>query len=100
MRETVTPRKIPMRMCIGCNEMNPKREMLRVVRQQDGTILLDVTGKQAGRGAYVCKRLDCLKAARKARRLEKTFSCKISDEVYVSLETAMQQAEQAGDPDA
>lgn len=90
----MTPKKIPMRMCLGCNEMKPKREMIRVVHQKDGTILLDVTGKQAGRGAYICPKLDCLKAARKARRLERTFSTRISDEIYAALEASMQDAEQ------
>ena len=90
-------KKIPMRMCTGCGEMKPKRSMIRVVHQKDGTILLDTTGKQAGRGAYVCPQLSCLLKARKARRLEKAFSCKISDEIYAALESQMQSAE-AGDP--
>lgn len=89
----MTPRKIPMRMCLGCNEMKPKREMIRVVHQKDGTILLDATGKQSGRGAYICPQLSCLRSARKARRLEKAFSCRISDEIYAALETAMQAQE-------
>ena len=92
----MTPKKIPMRMCLGCNEMKPKRELIRVVHQKDGTILLDATGKQAGRGAYICPKMTCLKAARKARRLEKTFSCRISDEIYDALEQSMQTAEQNG----
>lgn len=98
----MTPKKIPMRMCLGCNEQKPKREMIRVVHQKDGTILLDAGGKAAGRGAYVCPSLACLKAARKARRLEKAFSCKISDEVYAALEAAMQvqEAQQGGDENA
>ncbi|MBQ6041758.1 MAG: YlxR family protein [Oscillospiraceae bacterium] len=91
----MTPKKIPMRMCLGCNEMKPKRELIRVVHQKDGTILLDATGKQAGRGAYICPQLSCLKAARKARRLEKAFSCRISDEIYAALEASMQEAENA-----
>ncbi len=92
-------KKIPMRMCLGCNEMKSKREMIRVVHQKDGTILLDATGKQAGRGAYICPQLACLQKARKARRLEKAFSCKISEEIYDALEQSMQDAE-GGDPDA
>ena len=83
------PKKIPKRMCLGCNEQKPKRDMIRVVHQKDGTILLDAAGKQAGRGAYICPQLACLKAARKSRRLEKTFSCRISDEIYAGLEAAM-----------
>lgn len=87
----MTPKKIPMRMCLGCNEMKPKRELIRVVHQKDGTILLDATGKQQGRGAYICPKLECLKAARKAHRLEKAFACRISEEIYDALETAMQE---------
>ena len=93
----MTPRKIPMRMCLGCNEMKPKRELIRVVHQKDGTILLDATGKCAGRGAYICPQLACLQKAKKARRLEKAFACKISEEIYAELEASMQQAE-AGEP--
>ncbi|MBR4199656.1 MAG: YlxR family protein [Oscillospiraceae bacterium] len=87
----MTPKKIPLRMCLGCNEMKPKRELIRVVHQKDCSILLDATGKQQGRGAYICPQLSCLRAARKARRLEKAFSCRISEEIYDALETAMQQ---------
>lgn len=83
-------------MCLGCNEMKPKRELIRVVHQKDGTILLDAVGKQAGRGAYICPRTECLKAARKARRLEKAFSCRISEEIYDALEAAMLSEEKAG----
>ena len=93
----MTPRKIPMRMCLGCNEMKPKRELIRVVHQKDGAILLDATGKCAGRGAYICPQLACLQKAKKARRLEKAFACKISEEIYAELEASMQQAE-AGEP--
>ncbi len=86
-------------MCLGCNEMKPKREMLRIVHQKEGAILTDTTGKLAGRGAYICRRLTCLQKARKARRLEKTFSCQISEEIYAALEAALKDAE-AGDTDA
>lgn len=92
-------KKIPMRMCVGCNEMKPKRELIRAVHQKDGTVLLDTTGKQAGRGAYICPQLACLQKARKARRLEKAFSCQIAPEIYDAMEQAMQGAE-AGDPHA
>ena len=82
-------KKTPLRMCTGCGEMKPKQELVRVVRSPDGDISLDLTGKKPGRGAYVCKNIDCLKAARKARRFEKAFSCKIPDEVYNRLEEEM-----------
>ena len=78
--------KIPMRMCTGCGEMKPKRELVRVVKSPQGEISLDLTGKKPGRGAYVCKNVTCLRAARKARRLERAFSCAISPQVYDQME--------------
>lgn len=86
-------RKVPMRMCTGCGQMKPKREMVRVVKSQDGEIALDLTGKKAGRGAYVCRDIECLQKARKARRLEKAFSCRIPDEVYDRMEEELQSGE-------
>lgn len=86
-------RKVPMRMCTGCGQMKPKRELVRVVKSQDGEIALDLTGKKAGRGAYVCRDIECLQKARKARRLEKAFSCRIPDEVYDSMEEELQSGE-------
>ncbi|MBO5571689.1 MAG: YlxR family protein [Ruminococcus sp.] len=76
------PKKIPMRMCLGCNEMKPKMELIRVVKSPEGEISLDFKGKAPGRGAYICRSTDCLSKARKARRLEKSFSCKIEESVY------------------
>ncbi len=82
-------KKVPMRMCTGCGEMKPKRELVRVVKSPDGQISLDLTGKKSGRGAYVCRNGECLNKARKARRFEKAFSCKIPDEVYDRMEEEM-----------
>lgn len=82
-------KKIPMRMCLGCNEMKPKKELVRVVKTKEGEISLDLTGKKSGRGAYICKSAECLSKARKARRLEKSFSCKIEDEIYESMEAEL-----------
>lgn len=79
-------RKIPMRMCLGCGEMKPKKELIRVVRSPEGEISLDLTGKKSGRGAYICRDTECFGKARKAKRLEKAFSCRISDEVYDAME--------------
>lgn len=79
-------KKIPMRMCLGCGEMKPKKELVRVVKTPEDEILLDITGKKSGRGAYICPNIECLAKARKARRMEKNFACRISDEVYDSLE--------------
>lgn len=75
-----------MRKCTGCNEMKPKRELVRVVKNKEGEISLDLTGKKAGRGAYICRDVSCLQAARKNRGLERAFSCKIPAEVYDSME--------------
>lgn len=79
-------KRIPMRMCTGCGQMKPKKELVRVVKSPEGEISLDLTGKKPGRGAYVCRSAECLKAARKSRRFEKAFSCKIPDEVYDRME--------------
>lgn len=85
---------IPMRKCSGCGEIKSKGELIRVVKSKDKEngineniqISLDLTGKKPGRGAYLCKNIDCLKLARKLRRLERSFSCKIPPEVYDRLE--------------
>ncbi len=79
-------RRIPMRKCTGCNEMKPKKELVRVVRSPEGEVSLDLTGKKPGRGAYVCRNLECLKKARKAKRFENAFSCVIPDGVYDKME--------------
>lgn len=79
------PKKIPVRRCTGCGEHYPKIELIRVLRQPDGEIILDVTGKKSGRGAYICKSPECLKKARKQRRIESALECAVPDEVYESL---------------
>lgn len=78
-------KKIPMRMCLGCSEMKPKKELVRVVKSKEGEISLDLTGKKAGRGAYICKDVACFEKARKSRRFEKSFSCRIDDEIFESM---------------
>lgn len=83
-------KKIPVRMCSGCGEHFPKKDLVRVVRAADGTISVDLTGKKSGRGAYICKSVDCLRKARKARRLERGFACQIPEEVYNRLEEEIQ----------
>ena len=79
------PRKIPMRMCIACNEMKPKKELIRVVHSKEGDISLDLTGKTAGRGAYICKSRECFALLKKGRRLNRAFSCNVSDDIYDNL---------------
>lgn len=86
-------KKIPMRMCTGCGEMKPKKELVRVVKSPEGEVSLDLTGKKPGRGAYVCRNAACLKAARKARRLERAFSCRIPDTVYDRMEEELSRNE-------
>lgn len=76
------PKKIPMRMCLGCGGMKPKKELIRAVKSPEGEVSLDFTGKKAGRGAYICRCIDCFEKARKGRRLEKSFSCRIDENVY------------------
>ena len=83
-------KKIPMRMCTGCGEMKPKRELIRVVKSPEGEIALDRTGRLPGRGAYVCPDPECLKKARKTRRLERVFSSAIPDEIYDALEKELE----------
>lgn len=79
-------RKIPIRTCTGCGTAKPKSELIRVVKSPEGEISLDLTGKKSGRGAYVCKSVDCLQKARRAKRFERAFSMQIPDEVYDRLE--------------
>ena len=76
------PKKIPMRMCLGCGEMKPKKELIRAVKSPEGDISLDFTGKKSGRGAYSCRSSQCCDKARKGRRFEKSFSCRIDESVY------------------
>lgn len=87
------PKRVPLRMCAGCGVHRPKRELIRVVRSPAGEISLDTTGRKPGRGAYLCPSPECLKKARKSRRLERTFSCQIPDAVYDAMEEEMKQGE-------
>lgn len=83
------PKKIPLRQCLGCREMKPKGELIRVVRAPDGAISLDFRGKKPGRGAYLCPDPECLARARKGRALERAFSAQIDPGVYAALEEQM-----------
>ena len=86
-------KKIPMRMCLWCGEMRPKRELIRVVKSKEGDISLDLTGKKSGRGAYICKSVECFEKARKARKFERSFSCMISEDIYNSMEGELRENE-------
>ena len=81
----VKPRKIPMRMCVGCREMKPKKELQRIVKSPEGVIAVDRVGRMPGRGAYVCKSVECLKKAQKIRALERALETQISPEVFETL---------------
>ena len=79
-------KKIPVRMCVACREMKPKKEMLRVVRPKEGDVFIALTGKAAGRGAYVCNDPACIRKLKKGRLLNKVFSAEIPAEVYEKIE--------------
>ena len=86
-------KKIPQRRCVGCGESFPKKELIRVVRDKDGIVSLDFTGKMAGRGAYLCKNTLCFKKAQKAKRLESNLECTIPEAVYDALSLELAQHE-------
>lgn len=89
-------KKQPLRMCTGCGEMKPKKELIRVVRSKEGEISLDLRGKAPGRGAYVCRDLTCLKQARRKGRIAKALSCAIPDEVYDRMEKELADDDESG----
>ncbi len=78
-------KKIPMRMCTGCMEMKPKKELIRIVKSPEGEVSVDLTGKKSGRGAYICKSAECLEKAFKAKRLSRNLDVSISEEIYNKL---------------
>jgi len=84
------PKKIPMRMCVGCREMKPKRELIRVVRSPEGEVSMDPVGKKPGRGAYVCRSVDCLKRAIKQRQLERQLEVQLTEEVAQALQDTIE----------
>ena len=83
----------PLRQCVGCGEMKPKNELIRIVRSPEGNISLDRSGKANGRGAYICESEECYKKAVKARRLEKTFSMQLSQTVLEQIEKELRKSE-------
>ena len=86
-------KKIPMRQCLGCREMKPKRDLIRVVKSPTGDIALDFKGKAQGRGAYVCPNSDCLKRAIRSKALERAFETPIPEEIYSQLSQQMEAGE-------
>jgi predicted RNA-binding protein YlxR (DUF448 family) len=82
----VKQRKIPQRKCLGCNISKPKKELIRIVREPNGTINLDTIGRKNGRGAYICPNSDCLNSVKKNHGLDRAFELKVPDEIYQRLE--------------
>lgn len=89
-------KKIPMRQCMGCREMKPKKELIRVVRSPEGSVALDFKGKAPGRGAYLCPDLQCLKKARKSGSIGRVLEVEIPAEIYDEMETVMEQEAENG----
>ncbi len=93
-------KKIPIRMCVGCRTMKEKRELVRVVRAEDGSARLDLTGKMNGRGAYICPDEQCLKRAVKSRALERALETSVSSEVMAELSDRIAALSSKGEGDA
>ena len=87
----IAPRKIPLRQCLGCREMKPKRELVRVVKSPQGDISLDIQGKKPGRGAYVCPQVACLQKIKKNRALERAFSLTVPEEIFEGLQRQLEE---------
>lgn len=83
-------KKVPMRMCLGCQEMKPKKELIRIVKSKENDISIDSIGKKPGRGAYMCKSADCFDRARKGKRLERAFETSISEDIYDTLKQQLE----------
>lgn len=79
-------KRVPQRKCVGCGEMIGKKGAVRVVRDKEGSFSVDPTGKKSGRGAYICNDMKCLELARKGKKLERSFKCKVPEEIYNDLE--------------
>jgi len=86
-------KKIPLRQCLGCREMKPKKELIRVVRSPEGEISIDHRGKKPGRGAYICPDEGCLKKAVKSRSLERAFSVSVPEDIYDDLAQQLKEQE-------
>ena len=84
-------KKVPLRQCIGCQEMKSKKEMIRVIKTAEDEIMLDATGRKNGRGAYLCPSMECLRKAVKSKGVERSFKMAIPKEVYETLEKEMEQ---------
>ncbi len=83
-------KKIPMRMCLGCQEMKPKKELVRIVKNKDNDIFVDTIGKKPGRGAYICNNIECLEKVKKGKKLERAFETFIDEEIYNELKKQLE----------
>lgn len=90
MLSKMKQRKVPLRKCTGCQEMKNKKELVRIVRNEQGEFSIDATGKMQGRGSYVCKSLECLERAHKSKGLERSFKAAVPKEVYEKLRSELQ----------
>lgn len=79
------PRKVPLRKCVACQEMMPKKELIRVVKTPEDEILIDLTGKKSGRGAYLCGKLSCFKLAQKSKALDRALKQHVNSDIYEQL---------------
>lgn len=86
-------KKIPMRQCLGCREMKPKKELIRVVRSPEGEVTIDLKGKSPGRGAYVCRSCECLKKAVKSKALERALEVAVPEDIYAMLNEQTEEAD-------
>lgn len=82
-------KKIPQRMCVGCQEMHNKKDLVRIVRTPEGEFIVDATGKKSGRGAYLCRNVDCFTKAVKEKRFEKSFKSAIDAKIYSDLKNGI-----------
>lgn len=82
-------KSLPQRTCIGCGLKKDKKELIRIVKNKNGDISIDKTGKAQGRGAYICNQIECFEKTVKSKKLEKTFEMKIEEEIYESLRGVM-----------
>lgn len=85
-------RKVPLRKCTGCQEMKNKKELIRVVRNDEGEYSLDTTGKKPGRGAYVCRNIECLEKACKNKGLERSFKAAVPKDLYDELKKQLEES--------
>lgn len=86
-------KQIPLRQCIGCREMKPKKEMVRVIRTQENEVCLDATGRKNGRGAYVCANSECLNKAIKSHGIERSLKVEVSNDIYEAISKELSELE-------